>query len=72
MLDSQRRSLHAPEAAGILLFASDGGGNYFGFDTVARPSTYVELPAIGMDRRYMDVRGTSLLEFLEYLAQASQ
>ena len=49
---------------GLLIFGSDGGGQFFGFDQPTRQ--YVEVDAIGdPDRRPL---GGSLLEFLNTLA----
>ncbi|MER8526699.1 MULTISPECIES: SMI1/KNR4 family protein [unclassified Mesorhizobium] len=38
-------------APGILLFASDGGGEGYGFDTEDAAMPIVRIPFIGMDRR---------------------
>jgi hypothetical protein len=40
---------HAP---GILLFASNGGGEGYGFDTLDDVMPVVQIPFIGMDRHY--------------------
>jgi len=37
-------------APGIILFASDGGGEGFGFDTKASPPPVVKIPFVGMSR----------------------
>lgn len=39
-------------APGILLFASDGGGEGYGFDTQSAAMPIVRVPFIGMERRY--------------------
>lgn len=53
---------------GLLIFGSDGGGQFFGFDQPTHQ--YVEVDAIGdPDRRPL---GGSLLEFLNNLAKRYQ
>ncbi|MHC1665610.1 SMI1/KNR4 family protein [Stenotrophomonas geniculata] len=39
-------------APGIFLFASDGGGEGFGFDTLDAAMPVVRIPFIGMERQY--------------------
>lgn len=39
-------------APGIFLFATNGGGEGYGFDTLDPASPIVQIPLIGMDRQY--------------------
>lgn len=52
LADFNRQYEVATYAPGILLFASDGGGEGFGFDTEDAAMPIVRIPFIGMDRRY--------------------
>ncbi|MBK4994608.1 SMI1/KNR4 family protein [Pseudomonas sp. S37] len=52
LADFNREYEVATYAPGILLFASDGGGEGFGFDTEDAAMPIVRIPFIGMDRDY--------------------
>ena len=52
LADFNREYEVATYAPGILLFASDGGGEGFGFDTEDPAMPIVRIPFIGMDRQY--------------------
>jgi len=54
---------------GLLLFASDGGGEAFAFDLRGDEVTVVQVPWVGMDWECANKVGTSFMDFLEQLAQ---
>jgi hypothetical protein len=54
-------------APGLLMFASDGGGEAFGFDTRSTPWTVVQVPFIGLGWKLARPMAKSFLEFLEHL-----
>src|SRR3989337_1937636 len=51
-------------APGILLFASDGGGEGYGFDTEDAAMPIVRVPFIGMDRQYAVTIARDLADLL--------
>lgn len=52
LTDFNREYEVATYAPGVLLFASDGGGEGYGFDTEDAAMPIVRIPFIGMDRQY--------------------
>ncbi|HEY8749545.1 MAG TPA: SMI1/KNR4 family protein [Tepidisphaeraceae bacterium] len=55
-------------APGLLPFASDGGGNVYAFDREISPIRIVEVPLIGISRRYAKSRANSVGELLAIMA----
>lgn len=56
-------------APGILLFASTGGGEGYGFDTLSTSMPIVQIPFIGMDRRYATPVAQDLPDLFARLAE---
>ncbi|WP_374577796.1 SMI1/KNR4 family protein [Phenylobacterium sp.] len=52
LVDFNREYEVAKYAPGIILFGSNGGGEGYGFDTQLAGLPIVQLPFIGMERRY--------------------
>lgn len=55
-------------APGILLFASSGGGEGYGFDTLSAAMPIVRIPFIGMAREYAEPVAENFPVFFEKLA----
>lgn len=55
-------------APGVLLFASDGGGEGYGFDTEDAAMPIVRIPFIGMDRRSAEIVARDLADLFARLA----
>ncbi|TPM34475.1 SMI1/KNR4 family protein [Mesorhizobium sp. B2-3-5] len=55
-------------APGILLFASNGGGEGYGFDTEDAAMPIVRIPFIGMDRQYAETIAHDLADLFAQLA----
>lgn len=53
---------------GLVLFASDGGGTAYAFDTRQEPVRIVAVPFISIDLADVEPISQSFVEFLEYLA----
>jgi hypothetical protein len=54
-------------APGLVIFASNGGGECFGFDTRDEQWPIVQVPSIGMEWKYAWPIGRSFSEFLQLL-----
>ncbi|RDI07557.1 SMI1/KNR4 family protein SUKH-1 [Pseudomonas fluorescens] len=59
-------------APGILLFASSGGGEGYGFDTNDAAMPIVRIPFIGMDRRYAETLAYDLPDLFARLANEDE
>jgi len=57
-------------APGLLIFASSGGGEAYGFDTRKAPWPVVRVPFIGMEWGVAEIIGRSFSEFLVCLHEA--
>jgi len=55
-------------APGIFLFASNGGGEGYGFDTQDRAMPIVRIPFIGMDRQSAETIARDLADLFAQLA----
>lgn len=55
-------------APGILLFASNGGGEGYGFDTQDPAMPIVSIPFIGMDRQFAETIARDLADLFARLA----
>jgi hypothetical protein len=55
------------QAPGLLVFASDGGGEAYGFDTRAANWPVVQVPFIGMEWKVAWPMGESFDAFLQHL-----
>ncbi|UCI06252.1 SMI1/KNR4 family protein [Mesorhizobium sp. B1-1-8] len=55
-------------APGILLFASNGGGEGYGFDTEDPAMPIVRIPFIGMDRQSAETIARDLADLFAWLA----
>jgi hypothetical protein len=53
----------------LIVLGSDGGGEYFAFDTRTSPPTIVMFPAIGMSEEILVRLGSSLGDFLDHLLE---
>ena len=60
----------AEYAPGIVLFASDGGGEGYGFDTLDAAMPVVRIPFIGMDRQYAVPAASDIPDLFARLAEA--
>ncbi|WP_244730825.1 SMI1/KNR4 family protein [Mesorhizobium sp. 113-3-3] len=56
-------------APGILLFGSNGAGEGYGFDTDDAAMSIVQIPFIGMDRRYADIVARDLADLFARLEE---
>ncbi|OBQ67168.1 SMI1/KNR4 family protein [Mesorhizobium loti] len=56
-------------APGILLFGSNGAGEGYGFDTDDAAMPIVQIPFIGMDRRYADIVARDLADLFSRLEE---
>ena len=56
---------------GLVLFASDGGGEFYAFDMRGQSAKVVMVPAIPLDLEYAVEVGSSFVDFLERLARPS-
>jgi SMI1 / KNR4 family (SUKH-1) len=56
-------------APGILLFASTGGGEGYGFDTQSTSLPIVQIPFVGMDRRHATLVAQDLQDLFARLAE---
>ncbi len=56
-------------APGILLFASNGGGEGYGFDTEDPAMPIVRVPFIGMDRQSAETIARDLADLFSWLAE---
>lgn len=56
-------------APGIFLFASNGGGECYGFDTEDEAMPIVRIPFIGMDRKYAISVASNLPDLFARLAE---
>ncbi|RVD58930.1 SMI1/KNR4 family protein [Mesorhizobium sp. M2D.F.Ca.ET.185.01.1.1] len=56
-------------APGILLFASSGGGEGYGFDTEDPAMPIVRVPFIGMDRESAETIARDLADLFSWLAE---
>lgn len=68
LIDFNREYEVETYAPGILLFASSGGGEGYGFDTDDRAMPIVRIPFIGMDRQSIDVVASDISDFFARLA----
>lgn len=59
----------ATYAPGIFLFASDGGGEGYGFDMQDVNKPIVRMPFVGMERQYADVVARDLPDLFTRLPQ---
>ncbi|NWE18534.1 SMI1/KNR4 family protein [Pseudomonas sp. P7548] len=59
----------ATYAPGIFLFASDGGGEGYGFDMQDVNRPIVRMPFVGMERQYADVVARDLPDLFTRLPQ---
>lgn len=59
-------------APGIFLFASDGGGEGYGFDTLDAAMPIVRIPFIGMERQYAIPVAGDLSELFARLAERNE
>ena len=57
-------------APGIFLFGSDGGGEGYGFDTESMTMPIVQIPFIGMERRYAVSIADNFSDFFSKLAES--
>lgn len=64
-----RNRLYAESSVEFLIFGSDGGGEFFAFDTQADPMPVVTVNMVGFSREEAIFCGHTFTEFLEFLYQ---
>lgn len=52
---------------GLILFGSNGGGEYYAFDTKQSPVSIVNFPCVGIDPDTIEIIGNTFYDFLQYL-----
>ena len=62
-----RNRLYAESSVEFLIFGSDGGGEFFAFDTQANPMPVVTVNMVGFSREEAIFCGGTFTEFLEFL-----
>jgi hypothetical protein len=72
LADFNREYEVATYAPGVFLFASDGGGEGYGFDLEDAAMPIVRLPFIGMERQYAERVAGNLPELFTRLADSDE